>query len=67
MMFLFQIEKLDLPFDKMKDERKRFCFVEFDSETAVNNLCDDESVKHVIAGKEVRILEDNLHFLILFF
>ncbi|XP_041364681.1 heterogeneous nuclear ribonucleoprotein D-like-B isoform X2 [Gigantopelta aegis] len=48
-----KIEKLDLPYDKVKDQRRAFCFVEFESEEAVKNILAKET--HKIGGQEVDI------------
>ncbi|ESP05085.1 hypothetical protein LOTGIDRAFT_56504, partial [Lottia gigantea] len=48
-----KVEKVDLPFDKIKDQRRAFVFVEFDSEEAVKKVLAKE--KHVLNGQEADI------------
>ncbi|XP_050410490.1 heterogeneous nuclear ribonucleoprotein D-like [Patella vulgata] len=48
-----KVEKIDLPFDKIKDQRRAFCFVEFESEEGVKKVLDQQ--KHVLSGQEVDI------------
>lgn len=42
-----------MPFDKIKNQRKAFCFITFDSETVVNELL--KTPKQTISGKEVDV------------
>ncbi len=48
----FQIEEIDLPYDKIKNQRRAFCFITFESEEVVDKVC--EQLKQEIAHKEVR-------------
>ena len=43
---------MDLPFDKEKNQRRGFCFVNFDSSDAVESLCTKS--RHPVGEKEVR-------------
>jgi len=47
------VAKIDFPFDKVKDQRRAFCFVEFDSDTAVKKVLDQAS--HKLGGQEVDV------------
>ena len=49
--WLLQVEKVELPFDKQKDQRRAFVFVEFDSEEAVKKVLDETS--HKLGTQEV--------------
>lgn len=46
-----QIEEIDLPFDKQKQQRRAFCFITFESEEVVDNCC--TQARQTIEGKEV--------------
>ena len=46
-----QIEELDLPYDREKNQRRGFCFIRFESEDTVDHLC--SSPRHVISNVEV--------------
>ncbi|KAL3876962.1 hypothetical protein ACJMK2_034738 [Sinanodonta woodiana] len=48
-----KIEKLELPYDKVKDQRRAFCFVEFETEDGAKKV--SEATKHEIEGQEVDI------------
>lgn len=48
-----KIEEIDLPFDKIKDERRRFCFITFESEAIVDKACAQEKQK--VGDKEVDV------------
>lgn len=48
-----KIESMDLPFDKEKNQRRGFCFVNFDTSEAVDNLCTKS--KHPLGEKEVEV------------
>ena len=50
----FQIEDIDLPFDKVKNQRRAFCFITFESEEIVNEAC--QMSKQTIHGKEVCLI-----------
>jgi len=47
------ISKIDFPFDKTKDQRRAFCFVEFDSDSAVKKIL--EQATHKLGGQEVDV------------
>lgn len=49
----FQVKKIDLPYDKTKEQRRAFCFVEFKEEDAVKKITDQ--AVHKIKDQEVRI------------
>jgi len=57
-MFLFQVEKVEAPFDKEKEQRKNFVFVEFESEETVEKVLnlqvEDPEFKFSLGGEEVR-------------
>jgi len=55
------IEEIDLPYDKIRNERRRFCFITFQSEIVVDKACKQEKQK--IGEKEVGLLL----FIILYF
>lgn len=46
-----QVEKVELPFDKQKDQRRGFVFVEFDSEKAVEKVLNETA--HKMGSQEV--------------
>lgn len=50
--FSLQVKKIDLPYDKTKEQRRAFCFVEFKEEDAVKKIT-EQSV-HKIKDQEVR-------------
>ena len=56
-MFVFQIEEIDLPYDKMKNMRRQFCFITFESEEICDKVCLD--AKQTIAGNEVGLTPCN--------
>jgi len=47
------VADIDLPFDKMKNQRRAFCFVTFESEAVVDKVC--ENPKQTIGAKQVDI------------
>lgn len=47
----FQVLELDLPFDKMKGQRRAFCFITFESEEIVETVVKEP--KQSLSGKEV--------------
>ena len=57
-MFLFRVEKVEAPFDKEKEQRKNFVFVEFESEETVEKVLnlqvEDPEFKFSLGGEEVR-------------
>ncbi|XP_060063384.1 heterogeneous nuclear ribonucleoprotein D-like isoform X2 [Ylistrum balloti] len=48
-----KIEKLDLPFDKVKDQRRAFCFIEFEKEETVKKIID--SCPHKLNDQEIDV------------
>ena len=48
-----QIAKIDFPMDKVKDQRRAFCFIEFESEDAVKKVLETES--HTVSGHDVSL------------
>ncbi|KAK3089690.1 hypothetical protein FSP39_005652 [Pinctada imbricata] len=48
-----EIKKVELPFDKMKDQRRAFCFVEFDTEESVKKVLDETT--HKLGSNEVDV------------
>lgn len=48
---LLQVVELEMPIDKLKNQRKGFCFVTFDNEQIVQELL--KTPKQTICGKEV--------------
>lgn len=48
-----KIEEIDLPFDKLKNERRRFCFITFESEAVVDKACAQDKQK--VGDKEVDV------------
>lgn len=48
-----KIEEIDLPYDKMKGQRRAFCFITFESEAIVDNCCTE--AKQKISGKDVDV------------
>jgi len=48
-----KIEEIDLPYDKMKGQRRQFCFITFESEEVCDKVCED--AKQTIAGNEVDV------------
>lgn len=55
------MEKVEAPFDKEKEQRKNFVFVEFDTEDAVekvlNHTTENPDYKHMLGGEEVSWFE----------
>lgn len=47
------VAKIDFPFDKIKDQRRAFCFVEFESDKAVKKVLDQTT--HKLGGQEVDV------------
>merc|ERR1712004_17936 len=47
------VTEVDLPFDKVKNQRRAFCFVTFESEAIVDKVC--ENPKQTIGAKQVDI------------
>ncbi|CAE1321270.1 HNRNPABD [Acanthosepion pharaonis] len=47
-----KITKLELPFDKMRNQRRNYCFIEFESEEAVDKIC--ENAGHQIGSREAQ-------------
>uniref|UniRef100_T1IXF0 RRM domain-containing protein n=1 Tax=Strigamia maritima TaxID=126957 RepID=T1IXF0_STRMM len=45
-----KIEGIELPYDKIRNQRKQFCFVAFESEDVVDQIC--KQAKQRIGGKE---------------
>ena len=45
---------MEMPIDKVKNQRKGFCFITFDNEQVVHELL--KSPKQKIQGKEVKIM-----------
>ena len=43
---------MDLPFDKLKQQRRAFCFITFESEAVVEKVV--EELRQTINGREVR-------------
>ena len=54
-LLYLQVMELDLPYDKMKQQRRAFCFITFDNEDMAEKACWDP--KQMISGKEVRKLQ----------
>jgi hypothetical protein len=50
-----QVEEVELPYDKAKNQRRFFCFVSFDAGEAVDAVCADAD-KHVLGGKNVSLV-----------
>jgi len=48
-----KVSEIDLPFDKVKNQRRAFCFVTFETEAVVDKVC--ESPKQNISQKQVDI------------
>lgn len=48
-----KITKLELPFDKMRNQRRNYCFIEFESEEAVDKIC--ENAGHQIGSREAQV------------
>ncbi|MRB67712.1 hypothetical protein GH825_30590, partial [Bacillus thuringiensis] len=48
-----KIEEIDLPFDKVKNQRRAFCFITFETEEIVNRVCEEQKQK--IGGKTVDV------------
>lgn len=48
-----KIETIELPFDKVKNQRRQFCFITFESEDAVEEVC--KQAKQKIGNKECDI------------
>ena len=51
MFFLLKVADVDLPFDKMKNQRRAFCFITFETEEAVDAVCVTQ--KQDINGRQV--------------
>ncbi|PVD39168.1 hypothetical protein C0Q70_01796 [Pomacea canaliculata] len=47
------IAKIDFPFDRTKDQRRAFCFVEFEADLAVKKVLEQQT--HKLGGQEVDI------------
>ncbi|KAL8573687.1 hypothetical protein ACOMHN_007240 [Nucella lapillus] len=47
------VAKVDFPFDKMKDQRRAFCFVEFESDKSMKKVLDQAT--HKLGGQEVDV------------
>lgn len=45
-----KIEEIELPFDKQKNQRRQFCFITFESEEVVDEIC--KNPKQKIGNKE---------------
>jgi len=45
-----KIEEIELPFDKIKNQRRQFCFITFESEEVVKEIC--KKNKQTIGSKE---------------
>lgn len=56
---MLQVEKIEAPFDKEKETRRNFVFVEFDSEDTVNKVLnhttENPEYQHKIGSDEVRM------------
>uniref|UniRef100_A0A0L8FTD7 RRM domain-containing protein n=1 Tax=Octopus bimaculoides TaxID=37653 RepID=A0A0L8FTD7_OCTBM len=48
-----KIVKLELPYDKMRNQRRNYCFIEFESEDAVDKIC--ENAGHQIGSREAQV------------
>uniref|UniRef100_X2AZP4 RRM domain-containing protein n=1 Tax=Capitella teleta TaxID=283909 RepID=X2AZP4_CAPTE len=48
-----KVEEIDLPFDKIKNQRRQFCFITFDSEAAVDRACQEQ--RQLLGTKEVDV------------
>lgn len=48
--FYFKVESVELPFDKVKNQRRQFCFVTFEDEMTVDQVC--KQPKQKIGNKE---------------
>jgi squid-like protein len=48
-----KVEEIDLPYDKIKGQRRAFCFITFESEEIVDQVCTNPKQK--IGGKEVDV------------
>ncbi|KAK2169852.1 hypothetical protein LSH36_6g02041 [Paralvinella palmiformis] len=55
-----KIEEIDLPYDKVKGQRRAFCFITFESEAVVDECC--KMAKQTVGGKEVTMLQALLLF-----
>ena len=55
--FHFQVEKVEAPFDKEKEQRRNFVFVEFKNEESVdkvlNHTSENPDFKHSLGNDEV--------------
>lgn len=64
---LIQVEKIEAPYDKEKDQRRNFVFVEFDSEETVNKVLnhttENPEYVHKIGSDEVRVMWPILAFI----
>ena len=47
------IAELNLPFDKIKGQRRAFCFITFDTDTEADDCC--KMAKHTVGAKEVDV------------
>jgi len=47
------IAKIDFPFDKTKEQRRAFCFIEFEGDNAVKKIL--EQTTHKLGGQEVDV------------
>lgn len=47
---MYQIEEIELPFDKQKNQRRQFCFITFESEEVVDEIC--KNPKQKIGNKD---------------
>ncbi|GAB1599999.1 heterogeneous nuclear ribonucleoprotein D-like-A isoform X3 [Argonauta hians] len=48
-----KIVKLELPYDKMRNQRRNYCFIEFEAEEAVDKIC--ENAGHQIGSREAQV------------
>ncbi len=53
LIILLQIVEIEMPFDRVKNQRKNFCFITYDNENVVFDLL--KTPKQVINGKEVDV------------
>ena len=51
MMFCWQIVEVEMPFDKLRNQRKGFCFITYETEDIVKELI--KTPKQTLGGKEV--------------
>lgn len=52
-MSMLQVVEMEMPIDKVKNQRKGFCFITFDNEQIVQELL--KTPKQTIGGKEVDV------------